>query len=349
MGGGGGVSPGVWPRDEPLDERLLVVEVEALRVRDSRVRELPLWLGAGDLLVLNDAATLPASFRARVGGETAEVRLLARVADDRTWRAVTFDGRDWRTRTEDRSAPPQAGPGTRVIFAEDLHADVTEVDPVSPRLLTIRFAQAGAALWSAIYRHGLPVQYAHVAAPLALWATQTPFASRPWAVEQPSAGRPLAWRLLTSAREAGVEIAWLTHAAGLSSTGDAALDAALPLAERFDIPAATVAAVAAARRRGRRVVAAGTTVVRALEGCAVEHDGALVAGEGTTDLRVGPAHRLRVVDALLTGMHDPGTSHFELLRAFAPTTLLERAHAHAESAGYLGHEFGDSALILRAA
>jgi S-adenosylmethionine:tRNA ribosyltransferase-isomerase len=97
------------------------------------------------------------------------------------------------------------------------------------------------------------------------------------------------------------------------------------------------------------VVAAGTTVVRALEGCAARHDGTLVAGEGTTDLRVGASHRLRVVDALLTGMHDPGTSHFDLLQAFAPASLLERAHAHAEAAGYLGHEFGDSTFIVEAA
>jgi S-adenosylmethionine:tRNA ribosyltransferase-isomerase len=343
------VSPGVWPRDEPLDERLLIVEVEARRLCDAHVRDLRRWLAAGDLLVVNDAATLPASLRARVSGHPAELRLLARGGDDRTWTAVAFDERDWHTRTEDRSAPAPVEPGTRVVFAEDLEAEVTAVDAASPRLLTIRFAQSGAALWSAIYRHGLPVQYAHVAAPLALWDTQTPFASRPWAVEQPSAGRPLAWRLLSAVRERGVELAWLTHAAGLSSTGDAAIDAALPLAERFDIPGRTVAAIAAAKGRGAKVVAAGTTVVRALEGCAAQNDGRLVAGEGVTSLRVGESHRRLVVDALLTGMHDPKTSHFDLLRAFAPASLLERAHAHAERAGYLGHEFGDSAFILGAA
>ena len=342
------MSPAVWPRREPLDERLLVVDAAAYAVRDAHVRDLPSLLREGDLLVVNDAATIPASLRASCpGGAQMEVRLLARGGDDRTWRAVLFDDRDWRTRTEDRLAPPHVDPGDRLIVGDDLDATVLALDPISPRLVTLRFAQDGAPLWSALYRHGRPVQYAHLAAPLDLWATQTPYGSRPWAVEEPSAGRPLCWRLLASVRARGVEVAFITHAAGLSATGDAVIDAALPLPERFDIPDATVAAVARAKARGARVVAAGTTVVRALEGCAAMNSGSLVAGEGTTDLRVGPSHRLRVADALFTGLHDPAASHFQLLQAFAPQELLERAYAHAEREGYLSHEFGDSSLIAR--
>lgn len=356
------MSPAAWPRAEPLEERLLVVDVDALAFQDARVRDLPWLLREGDVLVVNDAATVPASLRARLDdGRRLEVRLLARTTDDRTWRAVLFDEHDWRSRTEDRATPPVLAVQQRLVFEEgpsltpwshtagsyELEAEIRAVDALSPRLVTLRFDRDGAALWSALYRMGRPVQYAHVASPLALWATQTPYASRPWAVEQPSAGRPLVARVLAGLRERGVDVAWLTHAAGLSATGDAVLDAALPLPERFDIPEATVAAVAKAKARRGRVVAAGTTVVRALEGGAALRGGALAAGEGTTDLRVGPSHRLRVVDALLTGLHEPGTSHFELLQAFAPRELLERAYAHAEQAGYVGHEFGDSSLIAR--
>src|SRR5438552_18652243 len=99
----------------------------------------------------------------------------------------------------------------------------------------------------------------------------------------PSAGRPLSWEILLALRRRGARWASLTHAAGLSSTGDAALDAALPLPERYHIPAATVAAVAEARARGGRVVAAGTTVVRALEGAAATGVGDLRAGGGRAD------------------------------------------------------------------
>jgi len=94
------------------------------------------------------------------------------------------------------------------------------------------------------------------------------------------------------------------------------------------------------------VVAVGTTAARALEGDARSHRGRLVAGAGTTGLRLGPAMRRRVVDGILTGMHDPGTSHFALLESFAPRALLLEAHAFAAERGYLGHEFGDAMLIL---
>jgi len=143
---------------------------------------------------------------------------------------------------------------------------------------------------------------------------------------------------------AGAEVVTLTHAAGLSATGDPALDARLPLPERYDLPAATVDAISRARERGRRVVAVGTTVTRALEGNHRTH-GALRPGLGETDLVLGPDTERAVVDALLTGAHDPASSHYQLLRAFAPEPLLRDAVRVSASLGYLGHELGDSWLI----
>jgi S-adenosylmethionine:tRNA ribosyltransferase-isomerase len=236
--------------------------------------------------------------------------------------------------------------GERLRIAPELDVVVEDLDPVRPRLLGVRFSLSGAALWAALYRHGRPVQYAHVDRPLDLWHVQTPFASRPWAVEMPSAGRPLTWALLGELRARGVHLASLTHAAGLSSTGDPAIDAVLPLPERFDLPAATVREIAETHAAGRRVVAAGTTVVRALEGSARLHAGELVAGEGTTDLRIDARFRPRVVDGLLTGLHELGSSHRDLMQAFAPEPLLARAWTHAEERGYQDHEFGDVCLVL---
>jgi S-adenosylmethionine:tRNA ribosyltransferase-isomerase len=160
----------------------------------------------------------------------------------------------------------------------------------------------------------------------------------------PSAGWALSARLLEELRAEGVGVAWLTHAAGLSSTGDAALDAALPLPERYDIPAATVDAVHAARASSARVLAVGTTVVRALESAAA--GGVLRSGPGVTDLRLHAGYRPRVVDGILTGVHEKGTSHFDLLGVFASAGVLEDALRHAEEQGYLGHEFGDAMLVL---
>lgn len=340
------MTPATWPRDEPVNERLLVVDPRAGDLRDARVRDLPRHLAAGDLLVLNDAATVPASLPASTrDGAIVELRLASRLTDER-WRAVLFGQGDWRTRTEDRSPPPRVEPGDPLHVAPDLVAIVEAVDARHPRLLVVRFPPGGAALWAALYRYGHPVQYAHVARGLEVWHVQTPFASRPWAVEMPSAGRPLAWSVLSELRARGVRLGVLTHAAGMSSTGDAALDAELPMPERFDVPPATVQAVARAHAEGGRVVAVGTTVVRALEGCAALHGGELVAGEGTTDLRIDARFRPRVVDGLVTGLHELGSSHRELVQAFAPETLLSRAWSHAEARGYLDHEFGDVCLVL---
>src|SRR6185503_9032404 len=165
-------------------------------------------------------------------------------------------------------------------------------------------------------------------APLRLWHTQTAYASRPWAMEAPSAGRPLTWELLHAIRARGVRLASVTHAAGLSSTGDPALDARLPLPERFDIPASTVEAIQRTKAAAGKVVAVGTTVVRALEGCAAENGGELLPGRGVTDFLVRRGHTRRVVDGLFTGMHEPHASHFELLAAFAPPSLIAEAYEH---------------------
>ncbi|MFT3770263.1 MAG: S-adenosylmethionine:tRNA ribosyltransferase-isomerase [Minicystis sp.] len=342
------MSPATWPREDPLTERLLWIDPRAATLRDAHVRDLPGFLRAGDLLVVNDSATLPASLRGvTADGRPVEARLAGAIEGNRCFRAVLFGAGDHRTRTEDRPPPPALAAGDRLSFGAGLGAVIDRVSPISPRLVELSFDRGGAQLWAALYKHGRPVQYAYVAAPLELWHTQTRYVSRPWSAEMPSAGRPLAWSLITDAIGRGVAVASLTHAAGLSSTGDPILDAALPLPERFDIPEETARAVAETRARGGRVIAVGTTVARALEGAAALH-GTVVAGEGVTDLVLDHTSRPRVVDGLLTGMHEPTASHFHLLEAFASPALLRRAHAHAEEVGYLAHEFGDSTLVLAA-
>jgi len=175
---------------------------------------------------------------------------------------------------------------------------------------------------------------------------QTAYAARPWAAEMPSAGRPLTWDVVLGLRRAGVGLAALTHAAGLSSTGDDALDRALPWPERYELPRRTVDAVAETRARGGRVIAIGTTVVRALE-AAAEH-GELRAGSGVATVRLDGGYRPRVVSGLVSGLHVPGESHFELLQAFAPATQLGRAIALAAAHGLSSHELGDACLIVPA-
>jgi S-adenosylmethionine:tRNA ribosyltransferase-isomerase len=237
-------------------------------------------------------------------------------------------------------------PGSVLRVGEGLAMEVIEVSSQSARLITVRFDRSGEDLWTALYAYGKPVQYSYLANDLALWSVQTVYAGRPWAVEMPSAGEALSWRILLALRRKGVRLASLTHAAGLSATGDEDLDALLPLEERFEIPKSTVEAIESTHASGGRVVAVGTTVVRALEGCAARHSGKLSEGRGVTGLVITKNFSPRIVDGLLTGIHEPSQSHFRLLRAFADETTLRRAWRHATEMGYLGHEFGDVCLVL---
>jgi S-adenosylmethionine:tRNA ribosyltransferase-isomerase len=301
--------------------------------------------------VANDAATLPASLSGLHGptGSPIEVRLASRrslaVDDVREFTAIVFGEGDHRTRTEDRAQPPSLNRGDMLVLGP-LRAQVVQTLG-HPRLITLRFDGTPDAIWAGIARHGRPIQYAHLAEPLALWDVWTHVAALPVAFEPPSAGFVIDWQLLHALKERGVGFATLTHAAGLSSTGDSALDARLPFDEPYHLPQATVDAIAATRRRGGRVIALGTTVTRALEHAASL--GSLRAGAGLADQKLGADSALRIVDAIVSGTHEPGTSHYELLRAFASDAVLTRADAALLANGYRTHEFGDSVLIERSA
>lgn len=337
------MTPASRPATRRDDVRLLAVDTARHALLDASAGDLPPLLRPGDIVVVNDAATLPASLHGHTGGAEVELRLLGapqRGAVD----AVLFGAGCWRQDTDNRPAPPAVDVGTRIAVGE-LVAEVAAVSAVSPRLLRVVFDKTGAELWAALYRCGAPVQYSYQQRPVPLWSVQTVYGAQPWAAEMPSAGRPLTWAILLALRRRGVAVAALTHAAGLSASGDPALDAALPLTERYYIPAATVTAIERARGRGGRVVAVGTTVVRALEGNA-RTNGRLRPGAGTTDLLLGPGSALRVADGILTGMHNRGESHYRLLGAFGDRAAVEASWRHAVQAGYRCHEFGDVSLLL---
>jgi S-adenosylmethionine:tRNA ribosyltransferase-isomerase len=262
------------------------------------------------------------------------------------YRALVFGAGDSRIPTEERPEPPRLAVGEWLGFGPGFRAAVTRVDPEAPRFVEVCFEASGSEFWQALYRHGQLVQYAYLDGALELWHAQSAFADRPWAFEMPSAGRPLTWQTLFELRLRGVRLASITHAAGLSSTGSAALDQRLPLPERYSISSGAARAIADTLGQGGRVIAVGTTVVRALEAAAIEGRGAVSAGEGVATLVVRPGYRPRIARGLLTGMHEPGSSHYGLMCAFARPELLERALENAERSGYLAHEFGDSCLIL---
>jgi S-adenosylmethionine:tRNA ribosyltransferase-isomerase len=217
------------------------------------------------------------------------------------------------------------------------------------RAATLLARHAGRRLWLAqldvddayLHRHGRPIRYGYVPREWPIEAYQTVFALEPGSAEMPSAGRPFTTELVTKLVSAGVLVAPLTLHTGVSSPEHDEP----PYVERYRVPAATARLVNAVHDWGGRVVAVGTTVVRALETVAGP-DGTVREGHGWTSHVVTPEGGVRAVDGLLTGWHEPESSHLQMLEAIAGRELLERSYRAAQAHCYLWHEFGDVHLIL---
>jgi S-adenosylmethionine:tRNA ribosyltransferase-isomerase len=312
--------------------RLCVVERAARAVVHTTVARLGDHLGAGDLLVVNSSRTIPATLRgARADGGAVEIRPWVRRGQ--SWDALAVG-------VTPPHAPVPLREGERLRLPGGLTALVTGRRADVP--LVWRLELEGAGGLETLLAHGRPIRYSYAGEGIAAEHDQTVYATHPGSAETPSAGRVLSWELLLGLRARGVEVADIVLHTGLSSTQDDAVDATHPLLEEwFSVGPGAAAAI----NRAGRVVAVGTTVVRALESAAGGRQRVLPA-RGWTGLAVTPGHRMRAVDSLLTGLHEPGASHLDIVAAAVPAPLLERAHAEMLQRGYLWHEFGDSMLVL---
>jgi S-adenosylmethionine:tRNA ribosyltransferase-isomerase len=337
------------PVQRPSNAKLLMVNGRGDIEHQARSEFANLLL-PGDAVVANDAATLPASLSGRHSrtGRRIEVRLAIRESLDevRQFSAVVFGEGDFRTLTEGRPKPPALHPGDRLELG-GLRGIVARLLS-HPRFILLHFEGSPREIWEGLTRHGRPIQYTHVPTPLEIWDTWTRIAGPPVAFEPPSAGFVLDWSMLASMRAHNIRFGTITHAAGLSSTGDSELDALLPFPEPYRIPRSTAAMIKQAQMSRGRVIAIGTTVVRALEHTDEMFDGVVLSGERLATQRLGASSRLRIVDALLSGTHERGTSHYELLRAFVDNETLGRIDEALNARNYRTHEFGDSVFLERA-
>ena len=320
--------------------RLMVIERSTHRVEHSRFDHLGEFLSPGDLLVFNTSRTLPASLLGceAQGGPCIEIRLAGHLPDD-SWLALLLC---------QRGDPFTCGlcSGMQIDFGEGLVGTVYDRDAEIPRLWKIRFSASGAELVQLLYRLGRPIRYEYVSAPWDIDYYQTVYAREPGSAEMPSAGRAFTWKLLFDLQRRGIEAAYLLLHTGLSSYMDDELDARHPASEEeYFISEQAAEKINLAHSRGGRVIAVGTTVVRALESVADE-GGRVQAKHGYTRLHITARHRLRTVDGLLTGLHEPEASHLDLLTAFLPAEKIRQAYEEAVRLRYLWHEFGDLNLIV---
>jgi S-adenosylmethionine:tRNA ribosyltransferase-isomerase len=328
---------GVLGSDARADVRLMVAHRASGRIAHARFTDLGEALDPGDLLVVNTSAVVPAALDARgPGGE--EIRLhLSTEQPGGFW--VVEPRRPAGAGTgRHRGVPP-----AHQVLAGGGRAELLAPYPAGTghqRLWLARLDLGGPVL-PYLAAHGQPIRYAHTQGAWPVEAYQSVFSRIPGSAEMPSAARPFTDALVTDLVTRGVVIAPITLHTGVSSqeAGEP------PYAERYEVPPVTAALVNAARAEGRRVVAVGTTVVRALETTA-DASGRSHPGHGWTELMVTPERGVRVVDGLLTGWHEPESSHLAMLEAVGGPELVDRSYAAAVEGGYRWHEFGDSHLIL---
>lgn len=331
--------------------RLLVASPHG--VRHQVFRDLPHHLRAGDLLVINTSATLPAALDARLRDGRRVPLHVSTALDDGSWvvelRRPDGAGPLGSVRRGElvrlpggvrvRLAAPYPEPGA----ARDRDSDA-DADADRTRLWRARPVAAPGALpelTTYLARHGRPIDYGYLDRRYPLPDYQNVYADRPGSAEMPSAGRPFTAPLLVQLAARGVTVAPVVLHCQVSSPQAHEP----PLPERYDVPQDTARLVRSAVGAGRRVVAVGTTVVRALE-AAAGSDGRVRSSRGWTDLVLGPQRPARVVTGLVTGLHAPGASHLLLLEAVAGPALVRTAYDGVLSGGYLWHEFGDSMLLL---
>jgi S-adenosylmethionine:tRNA ribosyltransferase-isomerase len=319
-------------RGEGRDDVALLVATRHDRgLVHARFREIPRFLSAGDLLVVNVSATLAAALEARLDGQPLQL-WLSTPTPDGSWLV--------ELRTSDRRPFRRPPLGARLDLPDGVQAELVARFAGSDRLSVARL-ELDVPLEDYLRRYGQPVRYAYVPEQWPLAAYQTVFAREPGSAEMPSAGRPFTAELVTRLVARGILVAPVVLHTGVSS----AERGERPYPERFQVPAATARLVNAVRAWRGRVIAVGTTVVRALETVAAA-DGTVSEGRGWTSLVVTPERGLRAIDGLLTGWHENESSHLELLEAAAGAELLERCYRAAVEHGYRWHEFGDLHLIL---
>jgi S-adenosylmethionine:tRNA ribosyltransferase-isomerase len=329
----------IWNR---LDAKLLALDRGTGGIEHARFKELGRWLRAGDLLVLNDVRVLPARIRVfRSTGGKIDGLFLREIARGR-WEVLVRGG--GKVRPGEKLQFRQTKWTLSLVEAAGRGQYVAEVDP----------PDSAETVLAAVGRTPLPPyirrEFAEDLADdqLDRQRYQTEYARLPGAVAAPTAGLHFTRGFLDELKADGVETTYLTLEVGLGTFKPIEVERLEEHdmdAERFVVDEACAAAVAGARERGSRVIAVGTTTTRALESAADE-SGRLGSGRRETSLFIYPPYKFRVVDALITNFHLPGSTLIALVSAFAGREQIMAAYRSAIENDYRFYSYGDAMLIL---
>jgi S-adenosylmethionine:tRNA ribosyltransferase-isomerase len=325
--------------------RLMVTYLNDNRVVHTQFRKIIDFLAPGDLLVVNTSGTMNASLPVkRADGSPLDLHLSTHLPGD-LW---TVELRLPRSSGSEPFYSAQGGETLSLPGGATAHLLVPYHPPLrghpgpgGPVRLWIAELQLPSLVDRYLQMYGDPIRYKYVRDHWPLEYYQTVFTTVSGSAEMPSAGRAFSRELVASLTARGVQFAPLVLHTGVASLGEGEP----PYEEYYQVPPATAQALNKARRAGNRRLAVGTTVLRALE-TVTAADGVTHPGEGWTGLVITPDHTIRSADGILTGLHEPRSSHLAMLSALAGFEHLQIAYAEALQEGYLWHEFGDLHLIL---
>lgn len=327
--------------------RLLISNRADGQIHHGAFRSLPDYLSRGDLVVVNESRTLASSLEATLDDGTPVRLHLSTQLSGNLWvvevrRIVGGGTLRISTKLRSRQRLQLTGGGQAVLLSPSRSrpTGLHETREGVWRLWEARL-ELPCGVFDYLATYGAPIRYRQGGTRWPLPYFQTIFSRVSGSAEMPSASRAFSPEIVTALDHKGVRIAKLVLHTGVSS-----LEAGEPpFAEWYQLPEATARAVNSTRARGNRVLAVGTTVVRALE-TAYDHTGTTQPGAGWTHLHLSPLRKLYGELSVLTGLHEPSSSHWEMLFALMSGDLLWRSFYAGIDGGYLWHEFGDMHLIL---
>ncbi|WP_064092026.1 S-adenosylmethionine:tRNA ribosyltransferase-isomerase [Rossellomorea aquimaris] len=311
------------------DVKLMVLKRSTGESEHTEFKQLSDFLNKGDVLVLNNSRTIPASLTGTQGNRKVTIRLSRKVTEN-SWDALLI-GDIYK------ALEP-------IEFSGGVKAKIIGKGSEQP-LVRLEFNVNGTGFYDFLYREGEPIRYEYIKTPWPLNCYQTVYGSVPGSVEMASAGRAFTWKLMHTLKEKGIKMVFLQLHTGLSYYGDDRWPTPKNHPEEYHVPKEAVQEIIQAKKNGKRVIAIGTTVVRALETVSAQY-GELRPTRGVTNLYISKETPLKIVDGLVTGLHEPEASHLDLLSAFIAEEKLFHAYQGALLKNYKWHEFGDMNLIV---
>ena len=322
------------PLEERDASRLMVIDKDTGAITHRVFRDLPEYVGQGDLLVMNDTRVLPARLlgvREDTGGHI-ELLLLRRIDRD-TWEALAKPGKSVR-------------PGRLFNFGDGaLQAEILEVKDDGNRIVRFLYKGIFEEVLDRLGEMPLP-PYIHEKLE-DKERYQTVYSKADGSAAAPTAGLHFTPELLAKIRAKGAEIAFITLHVGLGTFRPVKVKEItehLMHSEYYTISKETAETIETARLEGRRIISVGTTTTRTLESVMRDY-GKICECSGWTDIFIYPGFKFRIVDSLITNFHLPESTLIMLVSAFLGYDKTMAAYQAAVNEQYRFFSFGDSMII----